>query len=255
MAKFCTNCGASMPDDKKFCTECGMSVNTESSNTAINTSTAETSPIQQTPPPVRQAASGCQATPPVQQAAPMQQPVYQYAPVNAGEAVPPKGSKYDPITTGGYIGIMLLMCIPIVGIILMIIWACGGCKKINKRNLARASLIMMAVGFIISLILGFVVKTVFKKAVEAAGVDVTEIESLMEGTENDSGESGGMSDISGILGLIGGATGMENLEGTGSNSNITNSNIEELQELGNILESLEALSGESNGSEGMESGS
>ena len=248
MAKFCTNCGASMPNDKNFCTECGMSVNTENSNVATDTSSAAPPPIQQTPPPVRQASSGYQAPPPAQQAAPAQQPVYQYTPVNAGETVTPKDSKYDPITTKGYIGIMLLMCIPVVGIVLTIIWACGGCKKINKRNLARASLIMMAVGFVISLILGFVIKAVFKKAVEAAGVDVAAIESLMD----DSKEEGNSSNTSGVLGLLGAIAG----EGNDSNSNVTNSDIEELQELGNILESLEALSGEnSDGSTSEEGGS
>ncbi len=238
MAKFCTNCGASMPEDKNFCTECGMPVNTENSNAATNTSSAETPPIQQTPPPVRQASSGYQAPPPVQQTP----PVYQYNPVNASEMVPPKDSKYDPITTGGYIGIMLLMCIPVVGIVLTIIWACGGCKKINKRNLARASLIMMAIGFVISLILGFVVKAVFKKAVEAAGVDVAAIESLMDDSKEEENSS---DSISGLLGVIGGAAGTDS--NSGADNGITNSNIEELQELGNLLESLEALSGENNG--------
>ena len=36
MAKFCTNCGATLPDDKNFCTECGTPVAIEE-------------PVQQTP--------------------------------------------------------------------------------------------------------------------------------------------------------------------------------------------------------------
>lgn len=178
MVKFCTNCGASIPDDKNFCTECGSSVAAGYNGTAA----------PQTPPPVYE----------YQNTAP------------AGETVPAKGSKYDPITTGGYIGIGLLMCIPVVGLILMIIWAFGGCKKVNKRNLARASLIMMAIGLVFSLIFSFVLKSVFHKVVETAGLDTNAIASLIGGEEE-----------------------------------VTNSDIEELQALGNVLESLEALSGES----------
>lgn len=71
------------------------------------------------------------------------QPVY---------AAPPAATVYqeEPISTGGYIGILLLMAVPIVNLICMIVWACGGCKKVNKRNLSRAMLVLM----LISIILG-----------------------------------------------------------------------------------------------------
>ena len=122
MAKFCTNCGATLPDDKNFCTECGSPV-------ATVEPAMETPPVQTAPPPVQQTPPPTQTTPP-----PVQ-PVYQYSTAPAGETIPSKGSKYDPITTGGYIGIMLLMCIPVVGLILMIVWAFGGaCLKLLQGN-------------------------------------------------------------------------------------------------------------------------
>ncbi|MBQ2896115.1 MAG: zinc ribbon domain-containing protein, partial [Oscillospiraceae bacterium] len=137
MAKFCTNCGATLDDDKKFCTECGAPVNESPVGAAAP------------PPPPPQSAPQPQAAPVYAQAAtatmPPPQSAYQQATAYGGDVPPPKGSKYEPITTKGFIGIMLLMCIPVVGQILMIIWALGGCRKINKRNLARASLIMMVV--------------------------------------------------------------------------------------------------------------
>jgi len=40
----------------------------------------------------------------------------------------------------------------IIGIIICIVWACGGCKNRNQRNFARAYLIFLAIGAI----LGFV---------------------------------------------------------------------------------------------------
>lgn len=80
------------------------------------------------------------------------------------------GSKYEPITTGGYIGIFLLMLLPLINLILLIIWACGGCQKVNKANFARAMLIMMIIGSVLSLLMFFAVRMLFG----------SEIDSLME---------------------------------------------------------------------------
>ena len=223
MAKFCTNCGASVPDDKNFCTECGSAV------------AAET--------PLRQQ----QAVPHVQTTPPPVQPNYQYQTAPTGDTEPAKGSKYEPITTWGYIGIMLLMCIPIVGLILMLIWAFGGCKKVNKRNLARASLIMMAIGLVISLIMSFVIKAVVNTAMEAVGLDSQTIESLVDGETSEEEATG----ILGALGALAALSGEE--EGTAGIDGVTNSDIEELEALGDVLNSLEGLTGES--SENTEGGS
>ena len=230
MAKFCTNCGATLDDDKKFCTECGASVNDTPAGAAP------------TPPPPPRSAPQPQAAPVYAQAAtatmPPLQSAYQPAAAYGADAPPPKGSKYEPITTGGYIGIMLLMCIPIVGQILMIIWAFAA-RKVNKRSLARASLIMMVVMLIISFLIGLAVKSLFGKVVdiieEETGVNITEI----TGGEGRDGESGG---LGGLLGIVGGLTG----EG-----GPTNQNIEELEELNKMLEGLGGVTGEENGFDGL----
>ena len=168
-----------------------------------------------------QAAYQQQATyqQPRQQAAyaqPVQARAVQAPPVYGADVPPAKGSKYEPITAWGYIGIMLLMCIPIVGIILTIVWACGGCRKVNKKSLARATLIMMAVGLVISLILGFVFKAIFNKAMEASGMDA-----LMKDSKTSVFDSGKDADdeegLAGLLGSLGA------LSGDGSTNNSENS--------------------------------
>ncbi len=188
MAKFCTNCGATLSDDKQFCTECGTPMNKP----------PETEPVS-TPQPT---------------------PILQ----------PEHGSPYEPITVGGYIGIMLLMCIPLIGIILTIVWACGGCKKINKRNLARASLIMIAIGLVISLLMGVVVKSMVKKVTNTIE---EEIGFSLSGNEDDQDSLGGLGALGALAGLAG--------EG---DEHITNRDIEELEELNNTLEGLEGLTGD-----------
>ena len=222
MAKICPNCQASLPDNTRFCTECGAS-------------------IPEMVQPVTQ-----QAIPTPQQPAP-QSAMQAYG----AEYIPPKGSKYDPITTGGYIGIMLLMCIPVIGILLVVIWAFGGCKKINKRNLARASLIMMAIGLVFSLILGIAARAVVGSVIEQeekeTGISFSQLigkeSSENNKNQNESSSVGELDDLASLLGGIAALSGNETNE-------VTNENIEELEELQQILEGLEGVAGEE--SEGLE---
>ena len=218
MSKFCTNCGATLDDDKKFCTECGASVNETPTGTAAP------------PPPPPQAAPQSQAAPVYAQAAtatmPPPQSAYQPAAAYGGDMAPAKGSKYEPITTKGFIGIMLLMCIPIVGQILMIVWALGGCRKINKRNLARASLILMLVMMLLTALLGFLAKKAVEAAVERAGI-AEQIDALRD-------EKTGEIDLNALSGLLGENPGLSGLLGE-------NSKLGDLSELAGMLEQFQNL--------------
>lgn len=69
------------------------------------------------------------------------------------DARPPRGARFAPMTVGGYIGTFLLLCLPVANLVLLIVWACGGCVNENKRNLARALLILYGICVILSLIL------------------------------------------------------------------------------------------------------
>ena len=57
------------------------------------------------------------------------------------------------ISIGSYIGRMLLACIPLVGLIMQIVWACSESNR-SKRNFAIANLIMIGIGILSSIILG-----------------------------------------------------------------------------------------------------
>ena len=46
--------------------------------------------------------------------------------------------KYRPISMWGYFGLQILFSIPVVGTIVLIIFALGGTRNINKRNFARS---------------------------------------------------------------------------------------------------------------------
>lgn len=118
---FCINCGAQMADDMKFCTSCGNPIGT--------------TPAQPTESQVPTQPQPTQPQPAVQQ------PVYAMQPTTVYTE--------EPISTGGYIGIFLLMMLPIINLICIIVWACGGCNKRNKRNLSRAILVWMLISALI----------------------------------------------------------------------------------------------------------
>ena len=208
MAKFCDNCGSEIRPGFAFCTECGAKATEEVKPEAVPEPAPSTkpapSPKQQTPAPAPAAATA--------------------------EEAPAKGSKYEPISTWGYVGILLLMCLPIIGFILVIVWACGGCTKINKRNLSRAYLIFMAISLLISVIIGIIIGITAGAAAAAAGSTFIDTPAITE----QNGEKGG---LSGILDALDGIT-----------KNETNTDMEALNELEALLGGLEGLTGEENSS-------
>lgn len=67
---------------------------------------------------------------------------------------PPYNTQYTaPLSLGQYLGMMLLMLIPLVNIILLLIWSFGD-YNVNKKNYARASLIMLIIAIVLWIISG-----------------------------------------------------------------------------------------------------
>ena len=100
-------------------------------------------------------------------AQPAQQPVQPAYPYGTPQAVPtqdsrpPRKSPYAPMTSVGMAVQLLLMNIPVIGLILSIVWACGVCRKIARRNLARAWLILLIAGILIVVALAIVARFCF----------------------------------------------------------------------------------------------
>lgn len=123
----CSNCGKSNPDDARFCDGCGATLN---------------APVQQYAPP---------PPPPPPPAPSYQQPYQQpngYAPTK----------DTSPLSMGQYIGMFILTGIPLVGFILLLVWAFSSDTNVNKQNYARAALllgiIMVVLTIIISIAMG-----------------------------------------------------------------------------------------------------
>ena len=48
----------------------------------------------------------------------------------------------------------LLLCIPLVNFILLLVWSFGGSVNQNKKNYARATLLLMVIAIVLSIVFG-----------------------------------------------------------------------------------------------------
>jgi len=63
-----------------------------------------------------------------------------------------------PVSVGEWMLTMLIMCIPIIGLVMLFVWAFGGGAQPSKANWAKASLLWMVLTFVIVIlfiVLGF----------------------------------------------------------------------------------------------------
>ena len=57
------------------------------------------------------------------------------------------------MSVGSYVLASILMSLPIIGLLICIFWAFISCNNLNKRNFARACLILMLIGIVLSLLI------------------------------------------------------------------------------------------------------
>ena len=66
--------------------------------------------------------------------------------------MPAKDSPWATIGTWGWIGILILLSIPLVNVILVILWSFGVAKKRVKQSFARAVLVLALVTLLIMVV-------------------------------------------------------------------------------------------------------
>ena len=136
---------------------------------------AESAPAPETAPaaPAPMFESAPAASPAFEAPASQPQSVYQKPAPAASAHVPPeadperpgKKSKFAPMTSWGMAIQLILMNIPVIGFVLMVVWACGGCRKIARRNLARANLILLILGIIVVIIAALLARFAFSDVI------------------------------------------------------------------------------------------
>lgn len=179
--KTCPNCNALNNDVSKFCEVCGSALEVATPETTVLSDAPETTvlneapvytapqqPIQTpvqpvAPQPVVQPQYQAPVQPvqahvqPVQAPVPPVQPVAQPAFAQPGfqvvnEAMLP--AEYQPVSIGSYIGHSLLFSLPLIGFIMLIVTACSSSKSKSLRNYAKAMLVMYAIAFVITFVIG-----------------------------------------------------------------------------------------------------
>ena len=79
-------------------------------------------------------------------------PVYQDQPAAAYTAPAPYEDA-APLSVGNYLIMMIVSVIPIVNLVMLFVWGFGH-SNLNRKNYARAQLIVLAIGMVITIIFG-----------------------------------------------------------------------------------------------------
>ncbi len=61
------------------------------------------------------------------------------------------------MSVGDWMLTLLLASIPLVGVVMLFVWAFGDSTNLSKKNWAKATLIFLAILLVLYLILGFVI--------------------------------------------------------------------------------------------------
>lgn len=63
-----------------------------------------------------------------------------------------QNEKADVIKIGDWVLTMLILAIPLVGVIMLFVWAFGSGTNPNKANFAKAALIWVVIGIVLSIL-------------------------------------------------------------------------------------------------------
>ena len=135
---FCSDCGAQIPDEIKFCTECGK-------------------PLNETPqavPAMASAKTYGEASVSVK-SQPQQTNTPDANSLFSGDTAPARGSRYAVMSVKAYIGYSVLFSIPVIGWAICLIMSFTS-RSLNKRNFAKAMLILILIGVVLSVVFYFV---------------------------------------------------------------------------------------------------
>lgn len=133
---YCKKCGTYIEEGMKFCKKCGNPVSDwedvkRSSENPSYHENIENNYQNQNPQPRSEQR---QPEQPAQQMVQPQQ-IYNINSVITEDMIP---AEYKPISMWGYLGYEILFSIPIIGFIVLIVFALGGTSNKNVKNFARS---------------------------------------------------------------------------------------------------------------------
>lgn len=145
----CTNCGATLAANATVCDVCGTVVTQQSQQSSYAQPTPSTYSNQGQTPAPQPYQQGYQQG--------YQQPTYNNAYQNQGASY----GTDTAMSVGDWLITFIITAIPIIGIIMIFVWAFGSGGNLNRRNYARAALIMALIGLVIGILFTAVWGTLF----------------------------------------------------------------------------------------------
>lgn len=162
----CRNCGRELPDDARFCGRCGAPVSPAAPAAGSSAPASENAaPAAESTGAAQEGAAGTfaaaseqtgpaaarpqpQVPPPLSDSAPSwsSRPAPSPAPV-------PRQQSAAPLSVGQFFLMDLVSMIPLLNIVLLLVWSFADNTNPNRRNLARARLIWVAIGIVCSILL------------------------------------------------------------------------------------------------------
>ncbi len=158
----CKRCGGTCEDTDVFCPFCGSRLAGQSAPPAAEAerrSALPADPEELGAYPARRLPQQAPAAGPSRSAPrPEDRERYQHPAGTTLETAVP--SEYKPISAWGYVGYNVLFAIPLIGFILLLVFAFGGTPNINLRNYARSFfcallIVLLLVAAAVALMLAF----------------------------------------------------------------------------------------------------
>lgn len=160
----CKQCGESIPDGMSYCTSCGTPVtNTRPMQPKARQTQEARSPlkvkdVQAVEAPSRISHQAQRHSVYGNEASMYSTNRAAYAETIRLETAEPEPEPAKVLGTGGYLGALILMGLPMIGLIIAIVWACGGSGIKGKVKLARGYLLyVLIVAVVIVIVLGILV--------------------------------------------------------------------------------------------------
>ena len=165
----CAHCGAQLHEGDRICIHCGELVATpvpeddapryhirRSQATDPNAKPVEPPVITPSPHPVNHPAYG--HAPVNQRPRLYTDPIDAHEPEEEEVEADDNDSQEDleaqrTLGVGGYLGAMVVYALPLIGLLVCLIWACGGTRRIALRKLSRARLILTLINWFIGFII------------------------------------------------------------------------------------------------------
>ena len=132
----CTNCGKEIDDSCNVCPECGTVLNVEAAAAAASAGIQPAAEINTEEP-----AAGTVYTAPEEEKIERELTKKELRARELEEALDGK-NRMGILSTRSIVLSWIVMCIPVIGLFFAIAWACGLCRKAQKRYLGRAFLIL-----------------------------------------------------------------------------------------------------------------